>query len=258
MARIRLLSTDFDGTLIMHPSDGRCGPAFAEAIRRHKAGGGLWAVNTGRSLAHAIEGLEIFGAPVEPDFLLTNEREIFERDSTGTWQPHHEWNLACYRRHDELFERSSDIIESIRSFADGSPHVTLIEEEGRPAGLVTATEDVMHDVAAFIDREAGSLPDFRYQRNTIYLRFCHRDYHKGSSLLALSGHLGIATADVMAAGDHFNDIPMLDGLAARMTCCPSNAIPEVKDVVLRAGGYVAAQEGGAGVAQAWEYFHTAL
>ena len=73
MSHLRLLSTDFDGTLIEHFSDGRCTPEFAEVLLQHKKQGGVWAVNTGRGLVHAMEGVEKFQAPVQPDFLLTNE-----------------------------------------------------------------------------------------------------------------------------------------------------------------------------------------
>lgn len=256
MSKIRLLSTDFDGTLIEHPSDGRCSEAFAEVLLRHKETGGLWAVNTGRSLEHAVEGLDIFRAPVKPDFLLTNEREIFHRDANGRWEPHDTWNIACYERHDELFERSMGIIESVRRLADGSAHITVIEEGNRPVGLVTTSEEVMHDVAAFLDSEASHIPDFSYQRNTIYLRFCHRDYHKGSSLGELCELLKIDRSSVLAAGDHYNDLPMLDGRFAAFPCCPSNAIGPVRDTVTRAGGHVASLPAADGVAEAWHFFHT--
>src|SRR5260221_9574501 len=106
MAGIRLISTDFDGTLIGHPSDGRCVPALARILSDFKSSGGLWAVNTGRSLAHTIEGLEIFRAPVEPDFLLTHEREIYHRNATGKWQDFGDWNQISRERHAELFHRS--------------------------------------------------------------------------------------------------------------------------------------------------------
>ena len=85
MSHLRLLSTDFDGTLIEHPSDGRCSTAFAEVLILNQKAGGLWALNTGRSLDHAREGLALFAAPVLPNFLLTNEREIFLRTRDGAW-----------------------------------------------------------------------------------------------------------------------------------------------------------------------------
>lgn len=256
MSPIRLLSTDFDGTLIAHPSDGRCCEAFADVLERHKAAGGLWAINTGRTLDHAIEGVERFSGPIQPDFLLTNEREIFHRDADGIWRSYDEWNLACYRRHDELFERSGEILARIRALVESSNGITLIEEDNRPVGLVTSSEDLIQEVAAFLDAERETSPDFCYQRNTVYMRFCHRDYHKGAALGELTRWLGLERDAVLAAGDHFNDIPMLDGRFAAFVCCPSNAIPEVQETVRRSGGFVASRPAAEGIAEAWRSFHS--
>lgn len=254
MSRFRLLSTDFDGTLISHPSDGRCAPAFADVLHRHREAGGQWALNTGRSLDHALEGLEIFSAPFAPDFLLTNEREIFSRGGGG-WESHAEWNDRCSERHDELFAASGALIGAIQDLARSTADVTIIEEGSRPVGLVTTSEDVMQDVAQFIDRASAGFPEFSYQRNTVYLRFCHRDYHKGTSLAEVCRLLDIGRDAVLAAGDHFNDLPMLDGRFAAFPCCPSNAIPEVKRSVALAGGHVASLPAADGIAEAWKTFH---
>jgi len=254
MSFLRLLSTDFDGTLIAHPSDGRCSPAFAGVLNRHRQAGGLWAINTGRGLEHAIEGIGMFCAPYEPDYLLTNEREIFLRTGEGVWEPDRPWNDLCRDRHDELFSRAGGIFARIGELASGSSDVTLIEENDRLVGLVTSSETIMEEVAGFIDRETVHLPDFSYQRNTVYLRFCHRDYHKGAALGELCRSLTIRPGEVFAAGDHFNDLSMLDGRFATFPCCPSNAIAEVKSVVQTAGGYVASQVAADGVAEAWCFF----
>lgn len=254
MAFLRLLSTDFDGTLISHFSGGRCSPAFAEVLDLHRKAGGLWAINTGRSLDLAMQGVRGFGAPYEPDFLLTNEREIFLRTGEGAWKPEHRWNEVCRQRHDELFSRAGHIFLKISEAALDSPDVTLIHENGLPAGLVTSSEAVMEEVAGFIVREAGDLPEFHFQRNTVYLRFCHRDYHKGAALGELCRLLSIGREQVFAGGDHLNDLSMLDGKYAAFPCCPANAIEEVKSVVRSAGGYVATREAADGVAEAWRFF----
>lgn len=251
---MHLLSTDFDGTLTTHHLDGRCSPAFADILLQHKASGGVWAVNTGRGVEHAIEGVTQFRAPVRPDFLLTNEREIFCSARDGRWTPHREWNDLCHLRHSELYERAKSLIRQIQAWAADEPDVTVIEEHGIVSGILTPTEEAMTGVAEFLDRESAAVPDFSYQRNTVYVRFCHRDYHKGTSLGELSRMLGIDRSSVLAAGDHFNDIPMLDGRYAAWTCCPSNAIPEVREVVLAAGGHVADKPAGDGVAEAWHVF----
>jgi hydroxymethylpyrimidine pyrophosphatase-like HAD family hydrolase len=88
----------------------------------------------------------------------------------------------------------------------------------------------------------------------VYLRFCHADYHKGAALAELSRLLEIPREQIFAAGDHHNDLSMLDGRYAEFPACPANAIPEVKQAVRNAGGYVADRECGAGVYDALLYF----
>lgn len=258
MSHLRLLSTDFDGTLISHFSDGRCVEAFADVLVEHRKSGGLWAINTGRSLWHAIEGVEKFRPPVQPDFLLTNEREIFHRTPDGRWVPEHGWNETCYRRHGDLFAKATTLFDRIRDLAAGHPGISIAEEEGQPAGVITSDEQVMHEFVAFLEESCREVPDFSYQRNTIYLRFSHRDYHKGSALGELCRILQIPHSQVLAAGDHFNDIPMLDGRYAAHPCCPSNAIPEVRAIVSQAAGHLAGKPAAEGVAESWHYFQSCL
>ncbi len=251
---IRLISTDFDGTLIDPLSDGRCVPALARGLADFKAGGGRWAMNTGRSLEHAVEGLALFGAPVEPDFILTHEREIHRLGPDRAWHDFGEWNAVCRRRHRELFTASGEIFQRVRKLISGARDVTLIEESGLPAGLVTADETVMDRVAKGLDDIREFAPEFSYQRNTIYLRFCHSDYNKGTALAELCRLIEVDREEVFAIGDHFNDLAMLDSRHARFAACPANAIPEVKTAVRAAGGMVAAAHWGEGAAEALAFF----
>ncbi|MGH8047305.1 MAG: HAD family hydrolase [Chthoniobacterales bacterium] len=249
-ADIRLISTDFDGTLVGHPSDGRCVPALTDALTGFKAAGGLWAVNTGRSLAHAIEGIEIFRAPVEPDFLLTHEREIYRRGADGDWLDAGDWNRICNERHAELFHKSGAVFAQIHALLSGARDVTWINEDGQSCGLITSDEAVMARVAESLEALRAQFPKFNYQRNTIYLRFCHADYDKGAVLGELCRQLGLMADEVFAAGDHFNDLSMLDPKYARHLACPANAIPQVKAAVTSAGGCVSGLRYGDGVAEA--------
>ena len=129
----------------------------------------------------------------------------------------------------------------------------IYEPEG-PAGLIAASEDEMNRVTEFIEQARAKQPKFNYQRNTVYLRFCHADYHKGAALSELARLLEIARDNIFAAGDHHNDVSMLDGKFAAMPACPANAIPEVKAAVQGADGYVAQREHGAGVHEALMHF----
>ena len=257
MSQVRLLSTDFDGTLIPMGSRGRCPPDFAAALEEHRGNGGLWAINTGRTLDHAIDGLELFAPPLAPDFLLTTEREIYRRDLSGEWLPHGDWNSVSRHRHAELFRGALEIFAAVEQLAQEADYITILYEEQLPAGLVTNSEDEMETVVAQIQSVGKTWPDFSFQRNSIYLRFCHRDYHKGSALGELCRLEEIPTEDVLAAGDHFNDLAMLDGTYAKNTACPANAIEPVKELVRRTQGYVAEKCWADGVAEALAFYGSA-
>jgi hydroxymethylpyrimidine pyrophosphatase-like HAD family hydrolase len=121
-------------------------------------------------------------------------------------------------------------------------------------GLVAASDEEMDRITEFIEQARANQPKFHYQRNTLYLRFCHADYHKGAALAELGRLIEIPRENIFAAGDHHNDISMLDGKIAAMPACPANAIDEVKDAVSAAGGYVAEKQHGAGVHEALQFF----
>ena len=76
-SKIQLISTDFDGTLVSHASDPVFDRDCMELIRELQRGGAIWAINTGRSVALLEEGLEDFAFPLQPDFILTSERDVF-------------------------------------------------------------------------------------------------------------------------------------------------------------------------------------
>jgi HAD superfamily hydrolase (TIGR01484 family) len=250
---MKLISTDFDGTLIEPNTEGLCPASFSAALDEHARRGGLWAINTGRSLEHILHGISHFRPPVAPDFLLTNERDVFCRDGAG-WVAHGSWNETCRQRHTQLFQESEKIFSFVRELNSEIPHFTVLYENDLPAGLITTTEEVMERVIVELRQAADHHPDFAFQRNTIYLRFCHRDYHKGSALEELCRMEGFARGDVFAAGDHFNDLSMLDGQYAALTACPANAIQQVKETVRASGGYVARSNWAEGVAEAMRHF----
>jgi hydroxymethylpyrimidine pyrophosphatase-like HAD family hydrolase len=86
-------------------------------------------------------------------------------------------------------------------------------------------------------------------RNDIYARFSHAAYNKGTALAEIARLLGVAAEEIIAAGDHFNDLPMLSRRHAQWLIAPGNAVPCVKQAVLAAGGFVAEGLHGHGVAE---------
>lgn len=251
---IKLISTDFDGTLIEHGAIPPVDPALFEVLVELKAQGVLWAVNTGRVLWHIEAGLREFDFPIEPDYVLTSEREVFHRSPEGKWQDYGDWNQRCAADHDWLFSQASPLLHDIHAEFDPKPWAHFEVDGERMVGIVTDTEPQMDEVCTFLDRERVRVPGFNFMRNTIYLRFCHEAYSKGTALGELARLTGLSRDEIFAAGDHFNDISMLDGVFAKWVACPGNAVAQVKSVVEKAGGYVAQADCSAGVAEALRHF----
>ena len=254
MSFIRLLSTDFDGTLVGGFWGERCAPLLAQELTRAVGGGAIWAVNTGRSLEAALDGLQKFEAPLAPQYILSSERHLYKPDGRGGWHDYGDWNRICREHHDLLFRESGGFFDQILDLASRNEGITVLQNgAGVPEGLMATSEELLDEVT----KEIGSLPgrpgDFHYQRSNIYLRFCHRRYDKGSTLAELSRLLDMPTADILAVGDHQNDLAMLYGSVAAMVACPSNAHRSVKEAVLRAGGYVSQSEAGEGTAEAIQF-----
>jgi HAD superfamily hydrolase (TIGR01484 family) len=252
---IHLISTDFDGTLVAHENDPVLDPSCIELIGELQRAGALWTINTGRSVELLESGLLDFEFPIRPDFILTSERDVFRPSRNGgKWEPFGDWNDRCAQAHAELFNSAQSVFAEIIDFLNRRTTARVIYFGAFAEGVVASSEEEMDRITEFIERLRKRQPEFNYQRNTIYLRFCHADYHKGAALAELSRLIKVPREEIFAAGDHHNDVSMLDGRFAAMPACPSNAIDHVKDAVRLAGGYVAEREYGAGVHEALLHF----
>ena len=165
-----------------------------------------------------------------------------------------EWNERCARDHAELFSSAQSILAEVVDFVTQKTKAQLIYHSQGLEGLRAESEQEMDRIVEFIEGTRAKEPRFNYQRNTIYLRFCHAEYHKGAALAELARLIDVPRENIFAAGDHHNDISMLDGQVAAMPACPANAIAEVKATVRDAGGYVAQHQHGAGVHEALQFF----
>jgi HAD superfamily hydrolase (TIGR01484 family) len=254
-SRVQLLSLDFDGTLVSRVSEPVLDTQCMELIRELQDAGTMWAINTGRSVDLLESGLADFSFPIRPDFILTTERDVFRPGQNGEkWEAFGDWNERCARDHTDLFSSAQSVLAEVIDFVTQKTKARLIYDSARLEGLVAQDDEEMKRITEFIEQARARHPKLDYQRNTVYLRFCHADYHKGAALAELARLIEIPRENIFAAGDHHNDISMLDGTVAAMPSCPVNAIDEVKAAVRTAGGYVAQREHGAGVYEALMHF----
>src|ERR1043166_8144887 len=101
---IKLISTDFDGTLFAEFENRPIPHELQQLIGDLQARGAKWVINTGRDMSSLMEALGRAGIEIEPDYLVLVEREIhFHQDSryVGLEQ----WNMTCMQVHAELFHR---------------------------------------------------------------------------------------------------------------------------------------------------------
>jgi len=250
---IKLISTDFDGTLYAEHSMPSIPKRVLTLIAELQEAGAKWVINTGRDLQSLTDALAYAGVSIQPDYLVLVEREIHVNEG-ARFVGLAEWNMACARDHAELFARVRSDLPHLAGWVNQRFRATVYEDEYSPFCLIAGNNgdaDVIHD---FLTDYCRGVPELAVVRNDVYTRFSHAAYNKGSTLAELSRRLGLVADQVFAAGDHHNDLPMLSRDFARWLAAPSNVVEAVKQAVRRQSGFVSRQSHGCGVADALDFF----
>jgi len=253
MSPIKLLSTDFDGTLFAEFENPPIPKSLLDLIAQLQARGVIWAINTGREMASLMEILGRARIPVKPDFLVLVEREIHEHRNSQ-YIGLADWNDECQRSHEQLFIRVRQDLPRLRSWVDSQFSATVYEDAWSPFCLIAENNKDADAIHAYMEAYCAEVPNLQVVRNDVYARFAHSRYNKGTALEELSRRLGIFAANVFAVGDHLNDLPMLDLRYAQFLAAPANAIDAVKETVATRNGFVSSFSHGAGVDDSLRYF----
>ncbi|MCX6923887.1 MAG: HAD family hydrolase [Verrucomicrobia bacterium] len=249
---IKLISTDFDGTLFAEFEN----PPIPEAVHRLigdlQSRGAKWVINTGRDMSSLMEALARSQIPIEPDYLVLVEREIYCH-ADSQYLALEEWNSDCARAHAELFARVRADLPRLVAWISARFHARLYEDAYSPFCLIAGNNgdaDIIHE---YLTEYCRSVPQLTLVRNDVYARFSHEAFNKGTALAELTRRLGLSREAVFAAGDQLNDLPMLSRKYARWLVAPSNAVEPVKQVIRHHEGYVSELSHGNGVAEGLEF-----
>jgi hydroxymethylpyrimidine pyrophosphatase-like HAD family hydrolase len=249
---IKIISTDFDGTLFaefqMPPIPDRLVGLIGELQRR----GAKWVINTGRDMSSLMEALGRARIPIQPDFLVLVEREIYFHDGVR-YAGIPEWNDACARDHAELFARVRPDVPQLYEWVNSRFRATVYEDAFSPFCLIAGNNGDADEIHSRLNDYCRGVPGLTVVRNDVYARFSHVAYDKGTALVELARRLSVSANEIFAAGDHLNDLPMLQTSRARWLASPDNAITVVKETVRQQRGFVSKLSHGEGVADGLEH-----
>lgn len=232
----KLIVLDLDGTLLN--SQKKISVGNLTALRNARENG----VSVAFSTARSVGAMREYIAAVQPDILISNGGALVERNGE-----------VLFKR--ELSaENTRYIINRCLELSAGRCEVTVDTEQGyfwncKPdsssAGLIIPDNVRYSDflnfdlpaykVTAEVEREqdaqalAAEISDCGTLsfRGEIWRRFAHVEATKRHALEYICGALSIAPKEILAFGDDYNDIEMLEfctGVAM------GNALPEVKAV----------------------------
>ena len=250
---IKIISTDFDGTLFAEFENPQVPGELQRLLGRLQEAGARWVINTGRNLCSLLEALACARLSVRPDYLVVVEREIYAHEK-AQYVGLEQWNRICAQAHAELFERVRADLPRLVAWVNERFDAAVYEDSYSPFCLVAENNgdaDIIHD---YLKEYCAQVPKLTVVRNDVYARFCHKAYSKGTALSEIARQQGATPDQVLAAGDHLNDLPMLCRQHARWLVAPSNAVEAVKETVRRQEGFVSDEPHGYGVARGLEFF----
>jgi hydroxymethylpyrimidine pyrophosphatase-like HAD family hydrolase len=160
------------------------------------------------------------------------------------------WNSECTRAHEELFARILPDLPRLTDWINSRFHATIYEDTYSPFCLIASTRPDAEVINEYLEEYCRSVPNLTVVRNDVYSRFSHAAYNKGTALAELMRRLGIKPSEVFAAGDHWNDLPMLSREYAHWLATPANGIEVIKSTVRAQKGFVSDLSCGFGVADA--------
>ncbi len=250
---IKLISTDFDGTIFAEFETPPIPPQLTQLIGALQAHGAKWVINTGRDMSSLLESLGRAHIHVQPDYLVLVEREIYERKG-GRFVSVKHWNDACTADHQELFARVRPDVPALANWINSRFAASVYEDPHSPLCIIADTNGDMDEIHARLDDYCAGVAQLTVVRNDVYARFSHAKYNKGTALAEVAGLLGVHRDHVFVAGDHLNDLPMLSREYADYIATPANGVPAVLKAVAAAGGFRSRLAAGRGVHEALVHF----
>ncbi len=247
-----LIGFDFDGTLADPTQGHSVSELFFQTLELAKQHAPLaWGICTGRSLEFLLEGMEKAQFPFWPDFIVTQERDLFYLNARGDqYEPDEERNSTAEKELKALLAENSATLDKAQSYIENNTEGQWVSIAGDPAGIIATHESEIGEVVKIYQACDQKTSNLEYQRNTIYLRFSHKDYCKGTALQYLQRTYMLSHSRTLVMGDNYNDLTMLNSDIAKYFGGPQNSIITLKEVLNANGGFITQANYAHGVTEA--------
>jgi HAD superfamily hydrolase (TIGR01484 family) len=255
---IQLVALDLDGTILEEGSLIR--RETIDAITACRERRIRFVTASGRPLEFQLAVLERFGLDRGAfAALICDERDLHiysdRAGDGGAFEPVASWNEPTHARWERLAKQAFEWIEwslaqARRRGWAARLHYSWDDTAQRGLGVV-GFESEAHAIE-FAEELGAQLkatnPELACNRNRHLVQVHDALVDKARSLVALAGALNVDPTHVLAIGDSDNDRTMVDGSFNFRSATVANATHAVRTAVARAGGRIATQPAGAGVA----------
>ncbi len=243
-----LVSLDYDGTL-RSPEGAPVSAEFLDHMRKWRALGVRWGINTGRSLPYLLGELTEF-CPLLPDFICTCERYVYMADAAGRLIPAASHNAECHTANMRLRERFRPVLhKALAELRQKRPHLVWSVADSDPLSIETPDSAAMDALIPHLLQLPP--PGVAIQRAGRYLRFSDERFNKGTALRYVVQQWQVPHEHLFVMGDGQNDLDAFRLFPRAYRTAPANAHPEVISWLLDHGCPVSTQPGVLPALRAW-------
>lgn len=241
---IKLIAMDFDWTLVDHTKG-------AEKIRKEIMtelndfiNKGNWAgIVSGREFWNFELEFQAFGVPWNkpfPNYVIGREAYIYkikDGDYEGIEEHNNPLKKKIINLNRVLSQYMGDILDmyeeagiAVNNFYIYGHYAVEVHVE------MTKADEALELMKEFV-KEKG-FKDAAVHRNGMMITIYHKEAGKGNALFAAAKAFGLKPSEILAIGDNYNDISMIDGRFGFIGACVGNADDNIKKLVREGGGYV--------------------
>lgn len=263
MQAFKLIAADLDDTLL--DDNLRLTGQVKDTIVAVRGAGVQFTVSTGRMFRSAVPYARELGLDLP---LITYQGALVKNALSGEVLLYRPLPLDYAR---EIVVRIHELGYHLNTYLDDVLYMEHDTPEGRRYSHISGVKpEFVGDLLKILDRDPTKIvaiagePQLdrlsaeltpRYagkvhisKSKPFFLEFSHPQATKGHALKALAEYFGIKREEIMAVGDSYNDLEMLEyaGLGV--------AVANARDDVKKRAGYVTAAPNGTGVVEALEKF----